>query len=554
LRKLRTIGLTGVLAASVIGPGFTGPEAAPRILRGPYLQAAPFGSTTVVWYTDVPADGAVQWREQGGSWFDVAQDGPPSLRHEVVLRGVQAGAPYAYRILGAGAVLSNVTTQTDFDFLAPPVESLRFLAFGDSGSGSAAQMALARKMIEQQPPPDLVLLTGDLIYPNGADADYDRKFFAPYGPLLARVPFFAAIGNHDYETDFGRPYLAVFSLFRNGPPDLVPETVYSFEQAGVHFNIHDSNLSAGRLRQFAAPWHVADVRASTARFRIASMHHPPYSSGPNSLRAPTPTVREVLPPLFSNTGIDLVLTGHDHLYERTRPIGGVVYVTTGAGGHSLYPRVATNDFTEVFYGEGGRDSFTTVEVSGRFLKLQQTDVAGCRVDGLLLDKAVAEADPWRIFKGTSSPPLDWTSTSFRDGDWTVARGAVGHGNAADVTTPLTDMPGAYLTVYGRYAFFQGAAATPNDLILRVRYEGGVVATLNGIEIARRNVPAGQDHRTPASAVHSGEWFETIQLPPSLVQSGLNVLAVEGHNSALNRPTFVLAAELTQLTGAPGRCP
>lgn len=238
---------------------------------------------------------------------------------------------------------------------------------------------------------------------------------------------------------------------------------------------------------------------------------------------------------------------------RTRPIGGVVYVTSGAGGAALYPRVSTNDYTAVFYGAGGRHSYTTLEASGRTLSLRQTDVEGCRVDSLALDKAVAEGDPWRIFKGTAPPPPEWFAPGFQDGSWTAAAGALGYGSP-DLATTLADMRGSYLTVYARSTFVLARAGDADDLMLRIRYDDGFVAYLNGVEVARRNVAVGQGPRTPASAPHSGDWFETVHLPPALLRPGSNVLAVEGHNARLEDPSFVLGPELTLLAAQPGRCP
>ena len=101
--------------------------------------------------------------------------------------------------------------------------------------------------------------------------------------------------------------------------------------------VHDTNQSVATLRQQSLPWHTALARQA-ATFRLVFQHHTLYSSGPSFNQAPTPALRELLAPLYTATGVDVVFAGHEHLYERTRPIGGVVYLTTGAGGAELYPR------------------------------------------------------------------------------------------------------------------------------------------------------------------------------------------------------------------------
>jgi hypothetical protein len=527
--------------------------APPRIVRGPYLQPAPAGSVRIVWYTDVRSDGLLEVAAEGGSWLATASSGSVATRHEAVVSGLEPDTSYVYRIAGSQAVLADASLRSLFELRTPPAGRLRILAFGDGGTGTPEQARLARVMFQETPLPDLVLMTGDTVLPRGAESDYDAKFFQPYAPLLSRVPFYASLGNHDYETENAGPYFRIFSLPANGPRELLPESAYSFEQAGVHVTVHDSNLSGSTLRSVVGPWHVLDVQSSSARFRLAAQHHPPYSSGPNSVIAPTPTIRSIFPALFSSSGVDLVLTGHEHFYERTRPMGGVVYVVSGAGGQALYPRVATNDFTEVIYAQPNPHSYTVIDVAGRVLALRQTDSEGCRVDSLTLEKPLAETDAWRVLKGLSAPPPDWFAPGFEDSSWPQAASAFGRGSP-DLHTVFDDMPGLYLTVYARASFTLAPPVTADRVLLRVRYDDGLVAYLNGSEVVRRNLATGQGHRTPAAGAHAGDGFETFEISPALLRPGPNVLAVEGHNRSLDDRSFVLAPELTLLDGTPGRCP
>jgi len=527
---------------------------ASRLTRGPYLQPGPEGGVTIAWYTESPTVGRLQWRAEGGEWEDAFESGTPSVRHEVTLTDLREGHPYAYRIVEeSGALLANLSAESQFAFQTPRAGVLRFAAFGDSGTNSTPQRAIADAIRRENPPVDLVLLTGDVVYPSGADSDYDAKFFAPYSALLSRVPFYSAIGNHDYETESGAPYLRVFSLPVNGPPALTPETVYSFERDGALFLIHDTNLSQDLVRARVAPWHLSTVKASRARFRIAAFHHSPYSSGLNSVTSHVARIRETYPPLFAQSGVDLVLGGHDHAYERSRPMDGVLYVTTGAGGASMYSRIGANDYSEHFYGEGGRHSYTTVDVSDKGLTLRQTDTAGCIVDRVGLYKPIGEGDVWRVFRGTSAPPSDWNQQTFQDRAWEPL--AVPVGAAAgdeDLASTLADMDGSYLSVYARTSFALGVGKV-NYAILRVRYDDGFVAYLNGKEVARRNVPERQTYQTTATAKHAGTAFETFRIPVTELQVGTNVLALEGHNAALRGSDFVLGAELTLIAAEPGRC-
>lgn len=536
-------GLTLLLSAGHAAP-------APLVTRGPYLQAAQPRAVSVAWYTDAVTEGLLQWRQEGGSWHDARDPAGPALRHEVGLPELEPGLAYEYRLFdGAGRLLVSGTSDW-FGFQAPS-GGLKMAAFGDCGTGGADQYAVARSLARRFGAADSALVLGDVVYPSGAETDYDAKFFAPYASLLARMAFFAALGNHDFETEAGRPYLGVFTLPRNGPAALVPETAYSFERGGVHFVVHDSNLPAAKLLELAGPWHVADLRASSARFRVAALHHSPWSSGENSLTPEVVALREALTPFFARTGVDLVLAGHDHTYERTRPLDGVVYVTSGAGGYALYPRRAVREETAVFYN--ARHGLSALTLSGQVLQLEQTDVEDCRVDTLQLYKPAAEGDAWRLLPGTSVPPEGWTRVEFADQAWRLAPAGFGFGGA-DLATSLAELRGATPTLYARLAFEVPSAGVVDDALLRLRYDDGFVAWLNGNEVARRNVPAGAGPRTPASARHPGDDYETFALPPALLRSGRNVLAVEVHNVAADDATLALAPELTLLASDPGRCP
>jgi hypothetical protein len=434
----------------------------------------------------------------------------------------------------------------------PRPGALRVLAFGDSGTGWPGQLALAGLMARLSPAPDVLLHTGDVVYPDGADALYGPYFFTPYAPLLSRTLTLTTLGNHDQETGSGGPYLENFSLPLNGPPGVTPETVYSLERAGVLFVVHDGTLSAGRLEGLAGPWHRERLRASTARFRIAAVHEPPYSSGLNSQVPPTPTVRAFFPPLFSATGVDLVLSGHEHLYERSRPMDGVIYVVTGAGGQSLYPRVATNDFTEVFYGEGGRLSFSVVSVNGRLLTLDQVDLESCHVDSLVLDKPLARGDTWKV-NPQPSAPAGWQAPGFADAAWTGAVSPLGH-DAPDLGSIVPVPAAGDNALQARASFSLAQASQVSEVLLRLRYGDGFVAWLNGAEVARRNVPEGQDDRTPASATHPGDALEAFALPARALVSGNNTLAVQVHRRGDDDASLVLGPELTLVTSTPGHCP
>jgi len=466
-----------------------GPPRRPTIVRGPYLQPAADGSATVAWYTDVPIPGRVLWQEEEGRLQEVASTAGRARRHEVTLTPLEPETRYLYSVADARGALADVAGRAEFSFRTPEAASLKMVVFGDSGEGSPAQYALAARIAGEDPLPDLVLIAGDVVYPSGADSDYDAKFFIPYRPLLSAVPFYAALGNHDYDTAGGRAYFEVFSLPQNGPAGFPPEAAYEFERAGVQVVVHDSNRPVAAQLAHADPWH-RDLAGRSATFRLAVLHHPPYSSGPAHLDPSRDAIRAVFPPLFTATGVDLALSGHDHLYERTRPIGGVVYVTTGAGGADLYPRAASNPFTVAFANE--RHSYTVIEISGHVMHLRQIDEDGREVDTVTLTKAVTVADSEALAPTTR-----------------------------DETHPVP-------VRRAQRRFRLSRPSGGEEVVLRVRAEGPFLVRLNEVEVGR-----GDGAGTSAG-------FTAFSVSPSLLRKGENTLAFEAHGDA----AAVLALELT----------
>ena len=212
------------------------------LTRGPYLQHAETG-VTVVWYTEAPTDGRVRWYLDDDTAGEVVSSTGIATRHEAVISPLRPGARYTYRMYSGRGLLAGAAGTVDFSFRAPEPDVLRFVVFGDSGLGTPGQLAVANAIGAEAVAPDLAMIVGDVIYPPADDASYDPRFFTPYRTLLPRFPFYAAPGNHDYEILAGKPFFDVFTLPRNGPSGLAPESSYSLERAGVQMIVHDTNQS-----------------------------------------------------------------------------------------------------------------------------------------------------------------------------------------------------------------------------------------------------------------------------------------------------------------------
>ena len=207
---------------------------------------------------------------------------------------------------------------------SPVAGDFSFAVIGDFGTGGAAQMAIARRMCKwrQHHPFDIVITTGDNIYPDGAPSRFKSEFVRPYHCLRRRgVEFHASLGNHDAITRRGNPEVAN-SKFGMGGHN------YVYRAGGVRFVVADSNALSRRWLRKALTADEGD------RWTVPVFHFPVYSPGTG--HGSTPGYRPGLPRMFRRKGVDLVLNGHDHIYSVTKSLGGIRYVVTGGGGGPLY--------------------------------------------------------------------------------------------------------------------------------------------------------------------------------------------------------------------------
>lgn len=345
--------------------------------RFPYLQLTTPTSAVLVWNTRQPVPSALQIRRADRTvldWERMRFQSEPVQQHVMRLTGLLPSTKYLYRVGHGGRVMA----QGAFETARAPGEKFRIVAWGDSGVASSGQKKLARQI--EKSVPDLLLHTGDLIYPRGEAELFDPNFFSIYRPTLARVPFYGALGNHDTGTRNGAPFLSNFVFPINGPREITPERCFSFSYADAHIAILDSNLSAQVLAGPVSRWLEADIKRSKLTWKLVAFHHPPLSSGLHGDEART----HALMPLFSRLKIDIVLNGHDHTYERSRPVGGVIYLVTGAGGAPRYPRRSSAPTSRAFANSAF--SFTLLDFAQRNLFARQVDDRGRTIDKWSLSK------------------------------------------------------------------------------------------------------------------------------------------------------------------------
>jgi len=247
---------------------------------------------------------------------------------------------------------------------------VRFLAVADTGSGNSHQRAVGAQMaaVHRQRPVDLVVLGGDNIYPSGDMALINATFQRPYAELLAAgVPFHAVLGNHDIRTANGDPQVAYRPFGMKG-------RYYSVRRGDLELFMLDTNGNAdwaGQLR-----WLRSVLASSTAPWKVGVGHHPIYSSG--SYGTDT-NLRGKIGALMQRHGVQLYINGHEHNYERSRPIDGITYLVVGGGGASLRPILPTDQSARAI----STYSFAEIEAGPKELT-----VAAWDSKGQLIDRAV----------------------------------------------------------------------------------------------------------------------------------------------------------------------
>lgn len=263
----------------------------------------------------------------------------------------------------ASLILSASGT-VEFRFPLQP-NSVRFAVIGDMGTADQRQTGVARQMVRARAvfPFEFVLTLGDNIYTGSRPSDFERAFAVPYRPLLdAGVLFYATLGNHDKTNErFYKPF------------NMKGATYYAFKKGNVRFFALDSNYMDPKQ----TAWIETRLReAGDSDWKICYFHHPLYSSA--KYHGSDRDLRKVLEPLFVKYGVDVVLSGHDHVYERIRPQQGIYYFIEGASGSLRSGNLVPSPITAK--GFDTDCSFMMIEIAGDDMYFQTTSRTGVAVD------------------------------------------------------------------------------------------------------------------------------------------------------------------------------
>ncbi len=412
-----------------------------RATRGPYLQLGTPTSVIVRWRTDFAAPSRVDYRAAaGGPVYRVGSEALATY-HQVTLPGLSPASAYFYALPDARLPTGLGSAAGEIPFHTSPEAGadvpVRIWAVGDSGTANADARAVrdGYRAFSAGHPADLWLMLGDNAYPRGTDDQYQAAVFDTYTEELATSVLWPTLGNHDglsASSELGTgPYFTAFTLPRAGEAGGLPsgtEAYYSFDYGPIHFVCLDS-YDLDRSPQGAMlTWLAADLAATHQPWIIAYWHHPPYSKGSHDsdTEARLAEMRENALPILERYGVDLVLGGHSHAYERSvlldshygpsttlapgmvldggdgDPAGDGAYEKPSErGGHE--GAVYAVDGSSAKIGGGPLDH-PAMRVSLRELGSLVLDVDGRRLDGRFLDTTGAVADRFTLVQGPPAPP------------------------------------------------------------------------------------------------------------------------------------------------------
>ncbi len=611
--------------------------------RAPYVQQATPTGMHVLWRTVEGIDARVRYgvdvekltqeveeeairvRRIAGHRDEVWQPekyivaGPRGTRqYEAEIAGLESDTTYYYAIYDGEKRLTPEDASYHFHTSPAPGESKDafFWVVGDSGTGEKRQSEVHQAMLDYTEkidrPIDFVLHVGDMAYENGTDKQFQEHFFDMYETTLRQTVVWPAMGNHEGRSANGKVGLGVYfdaylcpTRGESGGVGSGNESYYSFDYGDIHFVVLNS-FDVNRTDDGAmASWLKEDLGRVRANWLVAYWHHPPYSKGSHDTDIEDDSIemRSQIMPILESHGVDLVLTGHSHIYERSMLMDGAYDTPTtvegvilddgdgdpaGDGPYRKLPGLEAHQGTvQVVAGNGGTDveRMATMPVMKRVLVENGSvliSIKGDVLDGVMINfqgeerdrfqlrkepgvivtrvenprvlppyvpagdalprdyvELIPRNDTWAYFTDAETLPDSWTGVDFDDGSW--ARGKAGFApGEGEGSLPVA--AGERAQVYVRHAFTLPERTKPEQLGLGIRYDDNFIAYVNGHEIIRHGVGEGRGASARALSEHDlGEELEYFSLKGAAkhLTDGVNVIAIEAHSFAPDNPDFML---------------
>jgi hypothetical protein len=347
------------------------------VLMGPYVNYVTDSSAKVLWVTATAAPSTFELAS--GLAADLAPpkqatvtqlvEGRPEVLHEALLSELQAGTTYHYSVMdGKTRIAGSFTAALPANSQQP----FKFVVYGDNRSFPKRHAAVVKGMLSERPLA-FVVNTGDLVASGTDWPQWQTQFFAPAAELLRSTTLWPVRGNHESDGVF---FSHLFDLPNN-------RFYYSFDYGNVHFVVLDSGMEEGPADPAMLTWLDQDLAASKAEWKLVAYHRPTFDVREHR----TTWGQEELLPILEKHGVDMVLNGHSHVYQRFRPIGPAgrkptIHVTTGGGGAPEYDINPSPILEHTYAGL----HYCAFQVKGHELEMTVRTPEGRTVDQLKLVK------------------------------------------------------------------------------------------------------------------------------------------------------------------------
>jgi predicted phosphodiesterase len=289
--------------------------------RQPYLQMQTQNTITLKWQTPKAEIGSIDYADT----YHVSEK-KADRYHSLTLTGLKPDTCYNYKVNATSLNIDN--TNRVFCTLNTKKDLERLWIVGDTGEDSTKQRNVYRAMLSyvdnNLSKIDLWLLLGDNAYTSGTQKQYNKDLFDPYKELIKQKNIWAVIGNHDARR---WAFYDIFDFPTKGESGGIPsksEKYYSVDEANFHLVMLDSETEDRSANGKMAQWLAKDLAQNKKNWTIVAFHHPPYTDGSHKSNNPKDSggrmkeMRENFTPIFDKYDVDLVISGHSHVYERSR--------------------------------------------------------------------------------------------------------------------------------------------------------------------------------------------------------------------------------------------
>jgi Calcineurin-like phosphoesterase/IPT/TIG domain len=430
--------------------------------RFPYIQDVRNNRVSILWATLESGLGVVEYSSDGIHFdstvatqrrFEASESGGPAdfVQYEGTITGLQPSTDYVYRVSVSGL---RVAAGGETRFRTAGPGPFNFVVLGDSGIASDDQIAVAQNILAEKPA--FVIHTGDVVYmPGGAVGTsidlYQRNYFNYYYATMSSAPFFPTPGNHDFGPAL-TPYLSIHSLPKDSTPVADRGRYYSYDWGNVHFvslDAHESVDNAVNSGGLMLRWLDDDLQSTNQFWRVVYFHYPPFAAGPNMNDPHSGLIRQYVVPILEKYGVQVVLSGHEHSYQRSQPMrnssfvapeAGTSYIASGGGGASLY--AVYDGFPIVAFGQSVHHHLRA-EVRGTRLTFHAIRHDGVELDTYTIAPAPLLADDPNVQPVALRPgPLSSTTIKI------TGRNLGEEVTFSSAPKPQTAMAGTVVTVNG----------------------------------------------------------------------------------------------------------